>query len=233
MQCPICKAVIGGGQKYCKICAFDLTQGDFSSAQTFQQNAPNFSEMPSRTPVNPNLSAAELFTVGAPPANNFSANSLKITLGIGLGIFVLIMGVLMLVLIKFQMNSGSLGGADLSSKNTSISVNRPKNSVSNSSTSSPAVTSKSVVQKNGRLITDLNIRDAPNKEAWSRGIHFMNAKVRVLEETSYELEGKVSTWYRVQITEFGCSKDASLGCGKNSPNDSDEGWVNAKYILLD
>ena len=235
MQCPACKTVVNENQKYCKVCALDLTQADFSSQQMFAPNAPNFTEMPSQMPVvDPTLSTADLFTVGAPPAGNFPSTNVKIAAGVGLGAFVLLMGVLMLFFIRSPMNSG-MSTADISSTNANANVSRTKSSYSsNTSTPYAATNSKTVSsQKTGRLVTDLNIRDAPNKEAFSLGIHFMNAKVHVTEETSYELEGKVSTWYRVRITDYGCSKDANLGCGKNSPGDSDEGWVNAKYILLD
>ncbi|MGI8556404.1 MAG: SH3 domain-containing protein, partial [Pyrinomonadaceae bacterium] len=82
------------------------------------------------------------------------------------------------------------------------------------------------------LVTDSNLRGEPNKNSASVGIHFKDAKVKILAETSYEVNGTVSIWYKVRVTDYGCSKDTSLGCGKNSPNDADEGWVNAKVVLL-
>lgn len=225
MQCPVCKTLNSGGQKYCKICAFDLTQTEIPAS------VPQFIELPSETP----MSSSELFTVGPPPSNSLALNNLKIGLGIGLGVLLLMIGVAAVALVGSQGNSSGMSSADFSTKNTTANTNsyKPRSTYSNSSTPYPAANTSSSSQKTGRLVTDLNIRDAPNKEAWSLGIHFMNAKVRVLEETSYELEGEVSRWYRVLVTQYGCSKDASLGCGKNASNDADEGWVNAKYILLD
>ncbi len=88
-------------------------------------------------------------------------------------------------------------------------------------------------EQSGRLATDSNIRSEANKDAASLGIHFKNAKIKILDEKSYLRDGENVTWYRIQVTEYGCSVDANLGCGKNSPSDSDEGWVNAKNILLD
>ena len=88
-------------------------------------------------------------------------------------------------------------------------------------------------EKTGRLATDLNLRSEPNKDAASLGIHFRNAKVKILDETSYERDGEISTWYKIRVTEYGCSAKPELGCGKNSPNDADEGWMNAKHILID
>ncbi len=109
--------------------------------------------------------------------------------------------------------------------NSSIS-----NAVNSNMTSNSSSTSSN--QKTGQLVTDSNLRSQPNKDSASVGIHFKDAKVGILDETSYELNGVVSTWYRVRITNYGCSKDTSLGCGKNTPNDADEGWVNAKVVLL-
>jgi hypothetical protein len=83
------------------------------------------------------------------------------------------------------------------------------------------------------LITDSNLRSEPNKDAYSVAIHFNNAKFEILDETSYEINGQISNWYKVRIFEYGCSKDAAKGCGKNTPYDADEGWVNGKNIIRD
>jgi hypothetical protein len=87
--------------------------------------------------------------------------------------------------------------------------------------------------KRGELITDSNLRSEPNKDAYSVAIHFNNAKFEILDETSYEINGQISNWYKVRIFEYGCSKDAAKGCGKNTPYDADEGWVNGKNIIRD
>jgi hypothetical protein len=109
-----------------------------------------------------------------------------------------------------------------------FSVNSPKPTSTSSTVSNSTETSKT-----GRLATDMNIRSEPNKDAASLGIHFKDAKLKVIDMTSYQVGDEVSIWYKVRITEYGCSKDSNLGCGKNSPNDADEGWMNAKYIILD
>ncbi len=111
------------------------------------------------------------------------------------------------------VNTSNMSGATTVNSNTSTS-----NSSSN--------------ERTGRLTTDMNLRIEPKKDASSVGIHFRGAKVRILDETSYESEGQTSTWYKIKVYETGCSANASLGCGKNSPNDADEGWVNAKLVLL-
>ena len=80
---------------------------------------------------------------------------------------------------------------------------------------------------------DANLRSEPNKDSASVGIHFRGAQVRVLDQTSYLRDNEVSTWYRIQVYKYGCSNNTNLGCGKNTPGDADEGWVNAKLVLLD
>jgi uncharacterized membrane protein len=126
------------------------------------------------------------------------------------------------------------------SSNEYISTNTMSNSpmnaspanVNSSSTNTSSSSTFSSAARKGYLVTDSNVRDAPNKDAYSLGIHFKDAKVEILDETSYETDGKVSTWYKIRVTEYGCSKDTNLGCGKNTSNDVDEGWVNSKNILV-
>lgn len=94
--------------------------------------------------------------------------------------------------------------------------------------------SETPTEKTGRLTTDSNLREQANKDSASLGIHFKGARVTILDETSFTNDrGELATWYKVHVTEYGCSVNTNLGCGKNTPNDADEGWVNAKVILLD
>jgi hypothetical protein len=119
-----------------------------------------------------------------------------------------------------------------SQPNTNAAINSsytPSNNVNSASNAAPTDTSK----RTGRLSTDSNIRSEPNKDALSLGIHFKGAKISVLDHTTYMREDGETTWYKVRITEYGCSVNTNLGCGKNSPNDTDEGWINSKNILLD
>jgi len=105
------------------------------------------------------------------------------------------------------------------------------NTMANSANAAPKTSSNS--NKTGRLATDSNLRSEPNKNAASLGIQFKGAKIQILDERSYTVDGQLSTWYQVRVTEYGCSVNANLGCGKNNQNDADEGWVNAKGVLLD
>lgn len=141
----------------------------------------------------------------------------------GLGVILLILGV-----IWFSSSSQN----DTPNVNKSFVANASNaGSFSNAANMSYSSNSDYQAGKNGRLTTDANLRSEPNKDSLSLGIHFKDAKVVILDETSYERDGMVSTWYKIRVTDYGCSKDANLGCGKNSPNDSDEGWVNAKTVI--
>ena len=122
-----------------------------------------------------------------------------------------------------MMNTNTMGVTDSNSMSNSSRTNYEPQSSSRSDSSG----------RTGRLTTDANIRSEANKDAASLGIHFRGARVKILDETSFEADGKVSTWYKVRVVEYGCSRDANLGCGKNSSNDADEGWVNAKSVLPD
>ncbi|MGI8641781.1 MAG: WG repeat-containing protein [Pyrinomonadaceae bacterium] len=127
---------------------------------------------------------------------------------------------------KSETSSNSTNSNMGTTMNSNQAVVVDSNMMSDSSSTS------SSNQKTGHLITDSNLRSEANKDAASLGIQFKDAKVRILDETSYEVNGVVSTWYKIRVTEYGCSKDTNLGCGKNSSNDADEGWVNAKVVLL-
>lgn len=156
-----------------------------------------------------------------------------------IGSLVVILPLLIGVIVYSSSSNSNSQTISNANANKAIVINSTRNTNygyttnSNYAPSNQTYSSSTTNGKTGRFTTDLNIRDAPNKDSYTLGIHFKDAKVEILETTSYELNGAVSTWHKIRVTEYGCSKDASLGCGKNSPSDADEGWVNAKYILLD
>jgi hypothetical protein len=147
-------------------------------------------------------------------------------------------GLSLLIGVLYFAFSGGETAASNTANNSNANANRAANNSNRSATpvtrANTAPTANQGGGRIGRLTTDLNIRDEPNKYAMSLGIHFRGAKVRILDSTTYETpEGEMVTWYKIQILEYGCSADQNLGCGKNSPNDSDEGWLNGKYVLFD
>lgn len=116
-----------------------------------------------------------------------------------------------------------------SMSNTAIVTNNNiRQPVSNSSGDENAW----LIGREGRLTMNLNLRSASNRNASSVGIHFQNARVRILDVDSYETEDGYATWYRVEVIEYGCDTQGNLGCGKNTPSDADEGWINGRYIVL-
>jgi hypothetical protein len=149
-----------------------------------------------------------------------------------------VVAVLLVVIGIYYASSGVFNGDGSNPVASSNNSNRPAyppNRVSTTPIPTPNQNySRTETGKTGRVATDLNIRNEPNKYAVSVGIHYRGARFRVLESTTYQTpEGEMSTWYRVEIYEYGCSVDTNLGCGKNSDADRDTGWINAKYVLMD
>lgn len=126
-----------------------------------------------------------------------------------------------------NMNAANMNFAVITNDNSSMNSSGATMTNSNMSMSN-----SSGNEKTGRLTMDTNLRSGSNKDMSSLGIHFRGAKVRILDQTSYESEGQTSTWYKIKVYDYGCSTNTNLGCGKNTPNDTDEGWVNAKNVLI-
>jgi hypothetical protein len=94
-----------------------------------------------------------------------------------------------------------------------------------------------IVGRTGRLSTNQRIRSASNRYSEILGVHYRGARVLILGVESYNTEYGYSTWYRVKVIENGCDQEGIRGCG-NDLNEmlgqaAMEGWMNAKYIILD
>lgn len=113
-------------------------------------------------------------------------------------------------------------------------VNKPVNS--NANTVAPANTAPEV-GRTGHLTTNQRIRVASNRYSEIVGVHYMNARVEVLEVETYPTEDGDSTWYRVRILKDGCDAEGVRGCGNDLNGVSGQaarvGWMNARYIELD
>lgn len=125
------------------------------------------------------------------------------------------------------MGIGFLSDKYDSKNSNSDENNRKAANVSDSSGSNRGCSSNG---RTGRLTTNLNLRSAPNKTASSVGIHFQNARVRILDEKSFKMPDGYSTWYKVEVVEYGCDTQEGLGCGKSSNSDADIGWLNASLL---
>lgn len=215
--CPKCNGIIGVYTRVCPYCVYDLSGFDYS--RTSEAGPSSYQH---ETAQMDKYDIEEGF---------FQRNQVPIVIAV---LTCLIVGVIGVLGLTFSLFPGSSSSQMMSSySNNSAATYKNPNAAKMPLNTSSGSTSSSAVGRSGRLTTDLNIRKEPNKYAESIGIHYMNARVQVLEAQSYPVEDEVSTWYRVKVIEYGCSRDPSLGCGKNSSNDADQGWMNAKHILLD
>jgi Double zinc ribbon len=131
-----------------------------------------------------------------------------------------------------------------------LSGSNDKNAASNSGVKSPTpatvnagnaniTSSKSVAEigKTGTLTTNQRIRSSSNKYSEILGVHYKDARIKVLDVESYTTEDGYTTWYRVHVLSNGCDAEGRLGCGNDLngvPGDAaTEGWMNSKYIILD
>ncbi len=80
----------------------------------------------------------------------------------------------------------------------------------------------------GLLSTNLRLRGGPTNSAEIIGVHYQGARVRILETQSYDTPDGFSTWYRVEVIEYGCDAQGVLGCGSEGAN---TGWMNARFII--
>jgi hypothetical protein len=131
--------------------------------------------------------------------------------------------------------------------NSSPAPTRSPTGTTVSRTSTPTATntntssSSAIVGRRGRLMSNLNIRSAPNKVAEIRGTHYEGAKVEVLATESYTTQDEYVTWYKVRVLEDGCDRVGGNGCGNNWERNGSfgwleaetEGWMNSKYITLE
>ena len=133
----------------------------------------------------------------------------------------------------YPANSNSTAATN-SNKTTSNTASNRKSPTSNSASSS--------VRKQGRLLTNMNIRASSGQYGEPLGTHYEGAIVQILDEESFNTDdGRYSTWYRVRVLENGCDQKSGNGCGNNRQIYDDfgwmqaeiEGWMNAKYITIE
>lgn len=217
--CPNCSTYLSAATDFCAVCGTLVNAPKIQCLKCKQQveaNTPfcthcglsfNFSEttIASSSPsITPPLYSSSPIT-----ADENSIKKILVYCGVGVGAL--------------------LGSIFVASVFYNISI---FNGTSVSMQSSVTTSASSIVGREGFLTTNLNLRSAPNKTASSVGVHFQNAKIKVLAVESYDTPDGNSVWYKVRVLEYGCDVVDALGCGKNSPNDSDEGWMNSKFISL-
>lgn len=101
----------------------------------------------------------------------------------------------------------------------------------NSATPDKSNPYSSIIGKFGKVMeNDLKIRSYASPSAPQIGVLYMNTKIKILDAKN----GETGTlWYQVKVIEYGCSRDPGLGCGKDNPNDAEEGWAYSGYVSLD
>lgn len=233
--CPTCQSALSAGDLFCLICGTQTEASGFRcpQCQSAVENDSKFCES-CRAPLSfgetPTLITPRQFEL--PPSylqNAAPASSSAATFSASGFPTPAIIGGVVLMLFLF------LAAAFFLRASSADKTSSAQTFVSTSSTGSSSVSRQntaSLIGREGRLSTNLNIRSAPNKTALSIGIHFQNAKVKVLAVESYDTSEGLTNWYKVKILEYGCDAMGQLGCGKNNSSDSDEGWVNGKYVTL-
>jgi flagellar basal body-associated protein FliL len=129
-------------------------------------------------------------------------------------IFILVGLVLVLIAVLVYFNSNT----------STSSTNSSHTNVTNTSNRAD-----SRVGKNGLLARNVKLRSSPNKTAKDIGTHYKDARVQILEVTSFDTDEGISTWFKVKVLEYGTDIDTGKGYGSEGEN---EGWMNAKFINI-
>lgn len=82
--------------------------------------------------------------------------------------------------------------------------------------------------KTGTLAWDTALREFPEKDAPQVGIHYRNARVRILDVADVQDEnGKTVKWYKVEVTQYGTSVREENEGQEKDPYSGDIGWVHS------
>jgi hypothetical protein len=225
--CGHCAAPISNKYPYCQICGTPNGKFEPESSNAGQK------------PKNEGATSTE----NSDFVDSFLQDKKKLTIiGAVAAVVLLFVGI-----IAFNSSNSSTSNT---TSNVSTSSNRSNtsnriNSIStstayNSSYSNTNNSDSAVVGQTGRLIMDLNLRSAPNKDSLSLGTHYQDAEVKILETTSFDTPSGYSSWYKVRVIRDGCSTEDRSRCGNNRQIGDDfgwmqaekEGWMNAKYIQI-
>ncbi len=136
-----------------------------------------------------------------------------------------------LMLIGFLIVAVLIGGAIIYSMSGDT---KPTSNYSNTQASTPKHPD---VGKTGTLNTNAHIRSSSTKTASDLGVHYYDARIKVLDAVGYNTSDGYALWYKVQVLQNGCDREEGLGCGNDLNRDPGqaamEGWMSAKNILLD
>lgn len=247
--CSSCQVSNRTNSKFCKKCGMLLNPRHSQSGQSFSSFTPSHPTPPAdssafRNDTGNNASATYEETVafqpqrftppghGIPTISRPSRSSNQTAILIAVLAAVVIGGGAIVYNLQKIDGSDSTASNSTSPKSANTAVANAINVAANAATYNSAM-----VGRTGRLSTNQRIRSASNRYSEILGVHYSGARVRILGEESYNTVDGYSTWYRVQVIENGCDQEGIRGCG-NDLNEMPgqaamEGWMNAKYIILD
>jgi len=215
VACPSCGTENRSNSSFCKKCGVHVDRLVSPKATTFG----NAADAPPAETVAfaPAMFAPPKATAAAAPAR--TAVNQNILLGAILGAIVAIGG-----LVIYSMQGGS--NSDSNTRTASASGNGRS-----------ATPTHPDVGRSGRLTTNQRIRSGPTLDSQILGVHYYNARIRVLDAPSYSTNDGSMIWYRVKVLENGCDYEGIRGCGNNLDEEPGaaamEGWTSAKNITLD
>ena len=96
-------------------------------------------------------------------------------------------------------------------------------------TVSPTQPPTPTIGRKGTLDTNVYLRVGPDKTYARVAEQFKGARVEVI---SVERKSP-DDWYKVRVLKYGCHAQYPNQCGKGSPNDADEGWMNNKNLTFE
>lgn len=246
--CPNCGAGSPAASSFCPNCGQALKTSPQAGVDYASQ--PNFKVQPLPPQVTPNqqtgsFSAGQTSTINGSPQSQSPKTKMPLFLIAGaIACFIIILIAISASRPDNAVNNANYTNKAVATNNTKPSTPSKANNVNHmaSDNTMNSNSSSSNIGKKGRLITNLRIRSAPNKNAEILGTHYQNARIEVVDSTSFYAEdGEYVTWYKVRVLENGCDTEGKNGCGNDIERDGYkyygeaemEGWMNSKYIRLD
>ncbi len=89
---------------------------------------------------------------------------------------------------------------------------------------------KSFIGQKGKIAKTANLRKNAGQNSEDVGTLHEGSEVEILDFQNNDGGGKSTIWFRVKILSYGCNGNAPPKCGKDAPNDADEGWVSNQFV---
>ncbi|MBK6725431.1 MAG: hypothetical protein IPG58_19865 [Acidobacteria bacterium] len=136
-----------------------------------------------------------------------------------------------LILIGFLTVAVLIGGVVIYSMSGDA---KPAANYSNTNSSAPKHPD---VGKTGKLNTNAHIRSSGTKTALDLGVHYYDARIKVLDAVGYDTSDGYALWYKVQVLQNGCDREEDWAGKRLRPRPRGqaemEGWMSARNISLD